>query len=200
MSDVAHQDVVPSPNTRKRRADAKRNVDAILVAAKEVFATGGIDAPVRDIAERAGVGVGTLYRHFPRRPDLIAAVFYAEINACADAADRLEQELAPFAALKAWMAMFVDLALTKRGFAQVLHSGDPAFDTLPAKRDLRLFPAFRRLFERARIAGAIRADIDADAVLNAAAVLCLPGAGGVADHAQGMVRLLVDGLRSLHSE
>jgi AcrR family transcriptional regulator len=71
---------------RRVRADAQRNIDALLETAKAVFATSGVDAPVRKIAERAGVGVGTLYRHFPQRCDLIAAVFRREIDACADAA------------------------------------------------------------------------------------------------------------------
>src|SRR6187402_1936808 len=71
---------------RRVRSDAQRNIDALLEAAKDVFATSGVDAPVREIAEKAGVGLGTLYRHFPQRSDLIAAVFRREMDACADAA------------------------------------------------------------------------------------------------------------------
>ncbi len=83
---------------RPVRADARRNLDALLQGALAVFAVSGVDAPVREIAERAGVGVATVYRHFPQRSDLIAAVFRREIDACADAAPVLADEHAPFEA------------------------------------------------------------------------------------------------------
>ncbi|TGW06943.1 TetR/AcrR family transcriptional regulator, partial [Mesorhizobium sp. M2D.F.Ca.ET.145.01.1.1] len=78
------------------RADAQRNLDTLLQAAMAVFATSGVDAPVREIAEKAGVGIGTLYRHFPQRSDLIAAVFRREIDGCADAASVLSAGHEPF--------------------------------------------------------------------------------------------------------
>jgi AcrR family transcriptional regulator len=84
---------------RRVRADAQRNIDALLEAAKAVFDASGVDAPVRAIAEKAGVGVGTVYRHFPQRADLIAAVFRREMDACADAAPILAAEHEPFEAL-----------------------------------------------------------------------------------------------------
>ncbi|EJL22707.1 TetR/AcrR family transcriptional regulator [Novosphingobium sp. AP12] len=180
--------------TRRVRADAQRNLVTLLDAAKHVFAEAGTEAPVRDIAERAGVGVGTVYRHFPTRADLIAAVFAYEIDACADAADRIAAEHPPFAALSLWMGEFVKLASTKRGLAQALHSGDPAYDFMPVKRQQRLFPAFRTLFEAAVTSGEIRGDVSADDFLNAAATLCA-SAGDRPDQARGLVMLLVDGLR-----
>lgn len=88
---------------RRVRADAQRNIDALLEAAMAVFMTTGVDAPVREIADRAGVGVGTVYRHFPSRADLVAAVFRHEIDACADAAPALASEHAPGEALARWM-------------------------------------------------------------------------------------------------
>src|SRR6266852_5017284 len=82
--------VEPQGHTDRRvRADAQRNIDTLLQTAMAVFATSGVDAPVREIAEKAGVGVGTVYRHFPQRADLIAAVLRREIDACADAASVL---------------------------------------------------------------------------------------------------------------
>ena len=108
------------------RVDVQRNLDALLQAAKAVFATSGVDAPVREIAEKAGVGVGTVYRHFPQRADLIAAVFRREMDACADAAPMLAAEHAPFEALARWMQRFAAFVGSKRGLAKVLHSGDPA--------------------------------------------------------------------------
>src|ERR1700733_3466976 len=115
---------------RRLRADAQRNIDALLQAAMAVFAKSGVDAPIREIAERAGVGVGTLYRHFPQRSDLIAAVFRREIDACADLAPILADQHEPFEALANWMQRYAAFIATKRGLATALHSGDPAFDTL----------------------------------------------------------------------
>jgi AcrR family transcriptional regulator len=179
---------------RRMRADAQRNLVTLLQAAKEIFAEAGTDAPVRDIADRAGVGVGTVYRHFPKRADLVAAVFSQEIDACADAADRFAAEYPPFPALRLWMREFVALASTKRGLAQALHSGDPAFDPLPAKRQQRLWPAFRKLFDAALAVGEIRSDIEADEFLNAAATLCMSEGATRPDKALKLVMLLVDGL------
>ena len=118
-----------------------------------MFAEAGIDVPVRDIAGRAGVGVGTVYRHFATRPDLVAAVFAHEIEACAEAADRLAAEHPPFEALTLWMREFVALASIKRGLAKALNSGDPTFDIVPVKRQQRLYPAFHKLFDAALAAG-----------------------------------------------
>ena len=180
---------------RRVRADAKRSFDALLLAAKEVFATSGVDAPVREIAERAGVGLGTLYRHFPQRADLIAAVFRREIDACADIAPVLAQSHAPFDALANWMQRYAAFVGTKRGLAQALHSGDPAFDNLPSHFDQRLRPALRALLEAAVAANAVRADVDADELLGAVASLCMSAHNAGPGRAERMVALLVDGLR-----
>src|SRR5579871_4022622 len=100
---------------RRVRADAQRNIDALLQAALAVFATSGVDAPVREIAEKAGVGVGTVYRHFPQRSDLIVAVFRHQVDACADAAPVLAAEHEPGEALARWMQRYVDFIAAKRG-------------------------------------------------------------------------------------
>ena len=89
----------PERPPRRLRADAQRNIDALLEAAKAVFATSGVDAPAKEIADLAGVGVGTLYRHFPQRSDLVKAVFQREVDACADAAPALTAAHEPGAAL-----------------------------------------------------------------------------------------------------
>ncbi len=180
---------------RLLRADAQRNLVVLLQAAKEVFAVSGVDAPVREIADRAGVGIGTVYRHFPRRADLIAAVFRQELDACADAMDMLATTHPPFEALAHGVQLFVQLAATKRGLAEALHSGDPAFDALPARREQRLRPAFQALFQRAMAANAVRRDIDADEFLSAVGSLCTSTQYVRSDHVQRMVALLVDGLR-----
>ncbi len=180
---------------RPLRADARRSQDALLRAAKAVFATSGVDAPIREIADTAGVGLGTLYRHFPRRSDLIAAVFRREIDACADIAPKLAQAHAPFEALAGWMQRYAAFVATKRGLAQALHSGDPAFDSLPGYFDQRLRPALRSLLTNATAAGVVRADIDADDLLSAVASLCMSGRNAEAGRAERMVALLVDGMR-----
>jgi AcrR family transcriptional regulator len=180
---------------RRVRADAQRSLDALLEAAKAVFATSGVDAPVRVIAEKAGVGLGTLYRHFPQRSDLVAAVFRRELDACADAAPILAAEYGPFEALAQWTQRFAAFVATKRGLAKVLHSGDPAFDALPAYFDQRLRPALRTLLESAAAAGEVRADVDADDLLGAVASLCMSTHNAGPGRAERMIALLVDGLR-----
>ena len=177
------------------RPDAQRSLDALLQAAKQVFATSGVDAPVREIAEKAGVGLGTLYRHFPQRSNLVAAVFRREIDACADAAAILAAECRPFDALAGWTRRYAGFVAAKRGLAKALHSGDPAFDSLPDYFDQRLRPAFRKLLETAAAAGTIRAEIDADELLGAVTSLCMSTHNAEPGRAERMVALLVDGLR-----
>ena len=177
------------------RADAQRNIDTLLQTAMAVFATSGVDAPVREIAEKAGVGVGTVYRHFPQRSDLIAAVFRREIDACADAAPVLAAQHEPGEALARWMQRYVGFVAAKRGLATALHSGDPAYDTLPAYFQERLEPALRGLLELAAAAGEVRTDIAAKDILSAAASLCMQAYNQGPEHARRMVSLLVDGLR-----
>lgn len=134
-------------------------------------------------------------RHFPRRADLIAAVFRREIDACADAAPILSAEREPFEALASWMQRYAAFVATKRGLAQALHSGDPTFDSLPSYFDQRLRPALRTLLEAAVAAGAVRADVDADELLSAVASLCMSAHNNGPGRAERMVALLVDGLR-----
>jgi AcrR family transcriptional regulator len=183
------------PDSRPLRADAQRNTDALLEAALAVFATSGVDAPVREIAEKAGVGIGTVYRHFPQRSDLVAAVFRHEIDACADAAIILAAEHESGEALARWMQRYAAFIATKRGLATALHSGDPAFDTLPAYFQQRLEPALRALLEAAAAAGEVRTDISAEELLGAVASLCMHAYKRGPEHARRMVALLVDGLR-----
>lgn len=184
-------------NSIKRpvRADAKRNMDALLEAAKLVFVTTGIDAPVREIADKAGVGTGTLYRHFPKRSDLVAAVFRREIDACVDAALVLANEYNPFEALAKWMQRYADFIVTKRGLASGLHSGDPAYSDLPTYFDKKLRPALQALLDEANKAGEVRTDIESDDLLRAVANLCMSASDDRIDYARRMVALLVDGLR-----
>ncbi|OAL59679.1 TetR family transcriptional regulator [Halomonas sp. ALS9] len=180
---------------RPVRADAKRSIDAILAASLEVFATTGVEAPVREIALRAGIGVGTLYRHFPQRSDLIVAVFRQQVDACAESAPQLAAQYAPADALAHWMQRYTDFIVTKRGLASALHSGDPAYSALPAYFDAKLRPALQSLLDAAVAAGQVRGDIDPDQLLRAVGNLCLSAQEDRIDYARRMVTLLVDGMR-----
>ncbi|AQA01296.1 TetR family transcriptional regulator [Mycobacterium sp. MS1601] len=177
---------------QRRRADAQRNIGAVLDAAKAVFAESGVDAPVREIAVRAGVGVGTLYRHFPQRSDLIVAVFKHEIDACAAAADDLAQDVAPDEALVRWLYRYAELLGTKRGLAAVLHSGDAAYDALPTYFETQMLPRVRTLLDAASNAGGLRADVEPNDLLHAVACLCM---SSDAEQSARMLGLLIDGLR-----
>jgi len=190
------EDFVPRGHKDGRvRVDAQRNIDALLQAAIEVFSTSGVDAPVREITEKAGVGIGTFYRHFPQRSDLVAAVFRHEIDACAGAAPILAAQYGPSEALAKWMQRYAAFLGTKRGLASALHSGNPAYEPLPAYFQQRLEPALRTLLESAVAAGEVRTDFVAKDLLDAVASLCRTAYDRGPDHARRMVALLVDGLR-----
>ena len=180
---------------RTVRADAQRNIETLVRTARDVFATSGVEAPMREIAEKAGVGVGTIYRNFPQRSDLIAAVFRSEVDACADAAASLAEAFPPGEALDRWMQRYVDFIVAKRGLAAALHSGDPAFEALPAYFDSRFEPALQRLLDAAVAAGEIRPDANPYDLLRAVASLCMPSSDGNPSAARRLVALLVDGLR-----
>lgn len=181
---------------RNRRADARRNVDGLLRAAMEVFAEAGVDAPSRVIAARAGVGVGTLYRHYPQRSDLIVAAFRNEVEACAEAATVLGRHHPPFPALASWLHRYAEFIAAKLGLSAALHSGDPAYQGLPQLFESKLLPAARTLLAAAAASGEVREDVDALELLYAIASVSLPIDGLRPGHAHRMVDLLVAGLRS----
>ena len=180
---------------RTKRVDAQRNLRSLLQAAMEVFAQSGVDAPVREIAERAGVGVGTVYRHFPQRADLIVAVMKSQIDDCADAAAAIAAEHEPGEALARWMQRYVDFILTKRGLSNALHSDHAAYAALPDYFYARLRPALASLLQAAVEQNAIRSGFEADELLRAAATLCKANPDEDTALTRRMVGLLVDGLR-----
>jgi AcrR family transcriptional regulator len=183
------------PAPRRQRVDAQRNVDALLLAAKQVFATSGVDAPAKQITDLAGVGVGTLYRHFPLRSDLVTAVLAHEVDATVAAGATLAAELEPGEALTQWLLRYTDFLSTKRGLAAALHSGDPAFDGLLDFFLQRLVPVLSGLLESAASAGQIGPGHDAQDLLRAIAHLSNAAVGEGAAFSARMVALLLDGLR-----
>jgi AcrR family transcriptional regulator len=180
---------------RRLRADAQRNVDSLLEAAKAVFGTSGVDAPAKEIADLAGVGVGTLYRHFPQRSDLVKAVVESGIDAVAEAGPTLAAAYQPAEALARWIDRFTELLATKRGLASAVHSGDPAYAGLPDYFQERLGPTLTALLDAAVTEGTIRADIGAEDLLHAVAQLYHPVPGRGPEDSRRIVGVLVDGLR-----
>jgi AcrR family transcriptional regulator len=187
---------VSTPPTR-RRADAVRNEAALLDAAAGVFHASGVNAPVRDIAARAGVGVATIYRHFPTRADLIVGVFGHQVEACAAAGPELSATSdSAYVALSRWIDLFVDFLDTKHGLAEVLQSDDERFSTLHAYFIERLVPVCAELLDAAQRSGEVIADITAIELMRAVGNLCI-GAGAEPRHdPRRMVGLLVSGLRA----
>ena len=181
---------------RRRRADALRNEEALLDAAAAVFVASGVDAPVRDIATEAGVGVGTIYRHFPTRSDLIIAVYRHQVEACAEAGPALlARSSTPYAALGEWTDLFVDFLVTKHGLAAVLHSDNSGFEALHAYFLDRLVPVCAQLLDAATAAGEIRADLEAYELLRGIGNLCVGAEGDSRYDARRVVGILVEGLR-----
>jgi AcrR family transcriptional regulator len=181
-----------APAARRVRPDVQRSVDALLAAAAEVFASDGVDAPVRRITARAGVGAGTLYRHFPQRSDLITAVFRHEVDACAEAAPALADQQEPVEALTRWLQRLAQFIAAKRGLKSALHSGDPAYQSLPAYFMERFVPAVTQLLDAAAASGDIRSDVIPYDLLRAMSGIVAPDDDA---YTQRMIALLVDGLR-----
>ncbi|WP_436971256.1 TetR/AcrR family transcriptional regulator [Micromonospora chersina] len=180
----------------RKRADARRNEKALLDAASAAFVASGVDVPVRDIAARAGVGVGTIYRHFPTRADLIVAVYRHQIEACAEAGPALLADSGtPHTALVRWIDLFVDFLITKHGLAEALQSDAAAFQTLHAYFLDRLVPVCDQLLAAAVAAGEIRPDLDAYGLLRGVGNLCIGAGNDPRYDARRLVRLLVAGLR-----
>jgi len=191
---VTDSDRRAGPAAPRKRADARRNEQALLAAAAAVFVTSGVDAPVRDIAARASVGVGTIYRHFPTRADLIIAVYRHQVEACAEAGPALLASSAtPYAALRRWINLFVDFLVTKHGLAAVLQSDDAGFDALHTYFLDRLVPVCTQLLEAA--AGEIRSDVDAYELMRGIGNLCVGADNNPRYDARRLVDLLVAGLR-----
>jgi AcrR family transcriptional regulator len=185
---------------RKIRADAQRNEQALLDAAAAVFVTSGVEAPVRDIAAAAGVGMGTIYRHFPTRADLVVAVYRHQVEACAEVGPALlAKGGSPHASLGQWVNLFVDFLVTKHGLAKVLQPDSVGFNTLHAYFLDRLVPVCAQLLEACAQAGEISADIEAYELMRGIAKLCIGADNDLRYDARRMVELLIAGLRQSRS-
>ncbi|MCL3862127.1 TetR/AcrR family transcriptional regulator [Actinotalea sp. K2] len=173
----------------------RRSEQALLEAAGAVFVTSGVDAPVRDIAAKAGVGVGTIYRHFPTRPELVVAVYRHQVEACADAGPQLLAESAtPEEALRAWVALFVEFLVTKHGLAGALQGDSAGSDALHTYFVGRLVPVCGSLLEAALASIDAAPPVDAYNVLKGIGNLCIGAAGDAQYEAAVLVQLLISGV------
>src|SRR5690625_238655 len=182
-------------SARPRRSDARRNERALLEAAARVFAESGIDAPVRLIASAAGVGMGTFYRHFPSRAELVVAVYRHQVDACVDLGERLLQDDSPpFAALREWMDAFVDFLATKHGLATV-RTQDESSSSLHDYFLDRLVPICDCLLAAARERGEITAEVTGYELMRGVGNLCLFAGDDGRYDARKLTHLLLAGIR-----
>jgi len=185
------------PAERPLRADAQRNKDKLLAVAVRAFSQAGGEVTLESIAKQAGVGIGTLYRHFPTREALVAAAYRREVEQLCQAVAALRAELPPDQALRSWMERFVDYVATKRGMADALQLVVSTSDAnIYADTYAQIVAALRSLLDDGIAAGLIRPDAEAGDVLRA-----MRGAWLVtdeqhrADQAGRLLDLLMDGLR-----
>jgi AcrR family transcriptional regulator len=185
-----------STAVRKPRADAERNRVRLLETAKAAFAEKGSAASLDEIARTAGVGAGTLYRHFPTRDALVAAVYRNETEQLVAAADRLAKTHPPLTALREWLLLFVDYIATKHGMYEVLNSIVGATSDLYSASTAQVKQAMAKLVDRAVASGDIRLDLDPLDLLRALAGVANIGLGPDGERAaKHMVDILIAGVR-----
>lgn len=186
----------PATTTRKPRADSQRNRELLLQAAREVFSAGGPGASLEAVARKAGVGIGTLYRHFPTRDALFEAVYRGDIDRLADLAEQLSEEAGPVEALRLWLREGVEVVATKKGMMATLALATDGKQDLFAYSHQRLTAATTALLSRATQADEIRDDITPEDLLRALVGLChAPDRPGWRTSVARLVDVLVDGLK-----
>jgi AcrR family transcriptional regulator len=186
-----------STAVRKPRADAERNRVRLLETAKAAFAEKGSGASLDEIARTAGVGAGTLYRHFPTRDALVAAVYRNETDQLVAAADRLAETYPPVTALREWLLLFVDYIATKHGMSEVLNSIVGGTSELYSASTAQVKQAIAKLVDRAVLSGDIRLELDPLDLLRALAGVANIGLGPDGERAaKTMVDILIAGIRT----
>jgi AcrR family transcriptional regulator len=180
---------------RKPRADALRNRDRLLDAARTVFSAGGPEASLESVARTAGVGIGTLYRHFPTREALFEAVYRHEVQQLADLAERLKKEARPTEALRQWLRSIVKFVATKKGMSTALALAIAKDSDLVSYSSDRLTRAIGLLLEQAIVAGEIRSDVRPEDLLRAIVGMCYThDQPGWQKNVLRLVDIFVDGL------
>jgi len=186
---------IPQQTARPTRADARRNYDLLVTAAREAFAEHGTDASLEEIARRAGVGIGTLYRRFPNRTALLEAVYVDEIQSVCDRAYGFAEKLEPFDALAAWLRSFVDYSLSKKSLAGEL--------TVALGKDSEFFTACKLnvreagelLLNAAKAEGSVRPDLELMDILRLVGGITM-GREMDADQANRLLDIVLAGLRA----
>ena len=171
---------------RPKRSDARRNEQSLLDAAGAVFVRSGIDAPVREVAREAGVGTGTIYRHFPTRADLVVAVFQHQVDSLAAAGDNV--------VLRDWILQFADFLVTKHGLADAMASDRAGFERLHTEFVIRLEPVCARLLDAEVAAGRMRGDVRPLELMRAVGNLCIGAESDTEYDARRMIEVLLAGL------
>jgi AcrR family transcriptional regulator len=178
------------------RADARRNRDALLAAAVQAFSAEGPDVTLESVAAAAGVGIGTLYRHFPTRDALVEAAYRNELQRLCDSAAELLADLAPDAAVREWMERFVDYAVTKRGMSDALRALIAAGGNPFAQSRALMLGALGTLLDAAVAAGTVRSDVaPADLLATLGGVSMAAGDAAGREQARRVLDLVMDGLR-----
>lgn len=183
---------------RPMRADARRNYERLLDAAKAAFAEHGTDAPLDDIAKRAGVGSGTLYRHFPTRLDLVEAVFLDRIGTLMDTAGELAEQPDAYAALVSFLRLIIEHSTTYRGLAKALMSALHDHGSKIARScHTMVYDAGARLLDRAKQQGTVRAEVDLHDLLKLANGIALASEqdADALDVSDRLLALAIAGLR-----
>jgi len=179
---------------RGMRADVRRNYERLVDAARKVFAEQGGGASLEAIAKQAGVGVGTLYRHFPKRIDVVEAVYRDDVDALIASADRGFVELDPWPALEAWLHAYVAYGRAKRTFLNELHEAFEKNPDLKSNARDRVWAACDRVLRRAQDAGAARTDIDGADLMQLVSPMCM-NATLTEDQGDRLIAMVLDGTR-----
>jgi AcrR family transcriptional regulator len=183
------------PPDRPQRADARRNRDTIVAVARAAFAAADACVPLEGIARDAGVGIGTLYRHFPTREALVEAVYAAELDDVTGSAPCLLAKFPPDAALRAWMDRYAEFSVRKRGMIGTLRAGRSAGRITPRTRE-RINAAIATILDAGTQSGAFRDDVEADDITSMLLGVFLSTAtSGPTDQTWRLLDLLVDAIR-----
>jgi AcrR family transcriptional regulator len=193
---LVSSDPVPPRRSRAPRADARRNRDTLVAAARAAFATGEAGVTLEGIAQGAGVGIGTLYRHFPTREALVEAVYAAELDDVTGCVPELLDRLAPHAALRAWMSRYAEFVATKHGMADTLRAGWASGRIATPTTRQRITAAIGTLLAAGVADGTLRADVEPrDLTVMLLGILLTTTAGDAAAQTGRLLDLVMDALR-----
>ncbi|MGZ6804606.1 MAG: TetR/AcrR family transcriptional regulator [Nocardioidaceae bacterium] len=180
---------------RPMRADARRNRERLVAAARTVLAARGSEASMEEVAKTADVGVGTLYRHFPRRIDLVEAVYREDVDGLVALADQVAVDLSPWEALVAWLEGFVRYAAAKRTFLTELHEAFEKIPDLASSSRERIGAAAARVLSRAQADGSARPDLSGPDLMQLVGGLCM-ASGATLEQNTRLLQLVLDGIRA----